>query len=442
MSKTGLRPLTRRISDSIVEALFVRIMQIRVVTRRIRPFCQDLAKGMSVFLFSSGLYLLRNLRRNFFMTTRSTSPFRYDIVGSFLRPEKLKKARKAYNESLISATDLKEIEDETIIELIKKQEAAGLHAVTDGEFRRSWWHLDFFFGLQGIEFFVPERGYQFHGEETRPGTVIVTEKITGESHPFVDHFRFTRNYTTEGIEVKQTIPAPAQLLVELLRPDILPHVRAIYPTNEELFQDIVTAYRQVIEDLYEAGARTIQLDDCTWGVLVAPLPEGFLAESDKEESKIRKELAQTYLQINNAVLGNQPQDLILNTHVCRGNYHSTWAAAGGYDAVAEPLFTEENVHAYYLEYDNDRSGGFEPLAKVSEEKLVVLGLITSKSGELEDRQTIIERIYEATRYIPLDRLCLSPQCGFASTEEGNILTEEAQWQKIALIKSIAEEVWN
>lgn len=376
------------------------------------------------------------------MTIRTTSPFRYDIVGSFLRPEKLKQARKAYNESLISATDLKEVEDEAIIDLIKKQEAVGLHAVTDGEFRRSWWHLDFFFGLQGVEFFVPERGYQFHGEETRPGTVIVTEKITGESHPFVDHFRFTRAHTSEGIEVKQTIPAPAQLLVELLRPDILPHVRAIYPTNEELFQDIVTAYRQVIADLYEEGARTIQLDDCTWGVLVAPLPEGFLTESDKEESEIRKDLAQTYLQINNAVLENQPQDLILNTHVCRGNYHSTWAAAGGYEAVAEPLFTEENVHAYYLEYDNDRSGGFEPLAKVSEGKLVVLGLITSKSGELEDRQKIIERIYEATRYLPLDQLCLSPQCGFASTEEGNILTEEAQWEKIALIKSIAEEVWN
>ncbi|MEG0289751.1 MAG: 5-methyltetrahydropteroyltriglutamate--homocysteine S-methyltransferase [Carnobacterium sp.] len=375
------------------------------------------------------------------MTKRTTSPFRFDIVGSFLRPEELKTARASFEAGKLTQEALTKIEDAAIINLIHKQEAVGLKAVTDGEFRRSWWHLDFFWGLQGIAFFIPEHGYFFHGEETRPGTVIVTDKISGEHHPFVDHFKFTRAHTSEGIEVKQTIPAPAQILVELLRPDVLPKVRQVYPDNEGLIADIVKAYRQVIADLYAAGARTIQLDDCTWGVLVAPLPAGFISEDEKPEKVVRQELAQLYLEINNAVLVDQPEDLILNTHVCRGNYHSTWAASGGYEDVAEPLFTDEKVNAYYLEYDTERSGGFEPLAKVSGDKKVVLGLITSKEGALESPEQIIDRIYEAAQYIPLDRLCLSPQCGFASTEEGNILTEEQQWEKIALIKEIAEKVW-
>lgn len=375
------------------------------------------------------------------MTKQTTSPFHYDIVGSFLRPEKLKTARKEFEDGEILKEELDAIEDESIINLIKKQEDAGLKAVTDGEFRRSWWHLDFFWGFQGIEFFVPEHGYFFHGEETRPGTVIVTEKISGENHPFIDHFKFTRAHTSKGVEVKQTIPAPAQILVELLRPDVIDKVRKIYPTNESLIKDIIKAYRQVISDFYDAGARTIQLDDCTWGVLVGPLPKGFMDEQNKDERDVRKELAHLYLRINNEVLADQPEDLILNTHVCRGNYHSTWASSGSYADVADPLFTSENVNAYYLEYDTERSGGFEPLAEVSGEKKIVLGLITSKDGKLEDRQQVIKRINEATKYIPLNRLYLSPQCGFASTEEGNILTEEQQWKKIDLIKSIAEEIW-
>lgn len=375
------------------------------------------------------------------MTKRTTSPFRFDIVGSFLRPEELKSARAAFEAGELTQTALTEIEDAAIIRLIQQQEKIGLKAVTDGEFRRSWWHLDFFWGLQGVEFFVPEHGYFFHGEETRPGTVIVTGKISGEKHPFVDHFKFTRAHTSEDVEVKQTIPAPAQILVELLRPDVLPKVRQVYLDNESLIEDIVKAYRQVIADLYVAGARTIQLDDCTWGVLVAPLPEGFILEEGKPEKIVRQELAQLYLTINNAVLVDQPEDLTLNTHVCRGNYHSTWAASGGYEDVAQPLFTDEQVDAYYLEYDTERSGGFEPLAQVTGEKKVVLGLITSKDGKLEAREQVIARIHEAAQYLPLDRLCLSPQCGFASTEEGNLLTEAQQWEKIALIKEIAEEVW-
>lgn len=374
-------------------------------------------------------------------TERTVSPFRFDTVGSFLRPERLKDARKKFEAKEITAEELAAVEDETIIEIIKKQEEAGLKAVSDGEFRRSWWHLDFFWGLNGVEFKVPEFGYAFHGEETRPGTVTVTGKISGENHPFVEHFKFVRDHVSEGIQVKQTIPAPAQILVELLRADVIEEVREFYATNEELIADLVKAYQQVIQDFYEAGAKSIQLDDCTWGMLVAPLPVGVPVPEGKTELEVRGELKELYLAVNNAVIDGLPEDLIVNTHVCRGNYHSTWASAGGYDDVAEVLFGKENVSAYYLEYDSDRSGGFEPLKHVSEDKLVVLGLITSKSGELEDRQQVIDRIHEAAKYVDLDRLALSPQCGFASTEEGNILTEEQQWAKIALVKSIAEEIW-
>lgn len=374
-------------------------------------------------------------------TERKISPFRYDTVGSFLRPEELKEARVKFNSGEISAEELKEVEDKEIIKLIKKQEEAGLKAVSDGEFRRSWWHLDFFWGLQGVKFKIPAQGYLFQGEETRPGTVTISGKISGENHPFVEDYKFVRDHVSKGIQVKQTIPAPAQILVELFRDDNLEDVRKFYATNEELIADLVAAYKQVILDIYNEGARSIQLDDCTWGMLVAPLPAGIPVPQGQTELDVRIASKELYLSVNNAVIDGLPDDLIVNTHVCRGNYHSTYASAGPYDFVADPLFNKENVHAYYLEYDSDRSGGFEPLKLVSPDKLVVLGLITSKDGELEDRQTIINRIHEAAQYIDLNQLALSPQCGFASTEEGNIITKEQQWAKIALVKSIAQEVW-
>ena len=243
-----------------------------------------------------------------------------------------------------------------------------------------------------------------------------------------------------GVEVKQTIPAPAQFYKELLRPENQAEVKAVYPTTAELIADVIKAYREVIAEFYAAGLRVLQLDDCTWGMLVAKLPEGVVT-GDRTEEEVRTELKAELLEINNGVPADWPADLTLNMHVCRGNYNSHWSAAGGYDLVADPLFTAENVNAYYLEYDTDRAGSFAPLAKVFGDKKVVLGLITSKSGALENRADVIARINEASQYIDLDRLCLSPQCGFASTEEGNILTEEEQWAKIALVKSIAEEVW-
>lgn len=374
-------------------------------------------------------------------TTRTKSPFRYDIVGSFLRPEKLKNAREKFNNGEISHDELTEVENHAIIDLIKQEEAVGLKAVTDGEFRRSYWHLDFFWGLQGVKHVNLKHGYFFHDEETRNDSAQVVGKISGENHPFVEHFKFVRDHVTAGIQVKQTIPAPAQFLEELIRPENQASVKNAYASLDELDHDVATAYHQVIEDLYAAGCRTLQLDDCTWGIAVNNFANLKKKDPNADTSQL-KELQERFLKVNNAAIENLPDDLTINTHVCRGNYHSTWAAAGGYGPVADTLLAQENVQAFYLEYDSDRAGGFEPLAKVPEDKYVVLGLVTSKSGELEDRETIIKRIHEAAKFHPLDKLCLSPQCGFASTEEGNILTVEQQWNKIKFVKEIAADVWN
>lgn len=374
-------------------------------------------------------------------TTRTKSPFRYDIVGSFLRPEKLKNAREKFNNGEISHDELTEVENYAIIDLIKQEEAVGLKAVTDGEFRRSYWHLDFFWGLQGVKHVNLEHGYFFHDEETRNDSAQIIGNISGENHPFVEHFKFVQDHVTPGIQVKQTIPAPAQFLEELIRPENQASVKNAYASLDELDHDVAAAYHQVIEDLYAAGCRTLQLDDCTWGIAVNNFANLKKKDPNADTSQL-KELQERFLKVNNDAIADLPADLTINTHVCRGNYHSTWAAAGGYGPVADTLLAQENVQAFYLEYDSDRAGGFEPLAKVPEDKYVVLGLVTSKSGELEDRETIIKRIHEAAKFHPLDKLCLSPQCGFASTEEGNILTVEQQWNKIKFVKEIAADVWN
>lgn len=373
-------------------------------------------------------------------TTRTTSPFRYDIVGSFLRPQELKEARAKFANGEITQADLTAVEDKAIINLIKQEEAAGLKAVTDGEFRRSWWHLDFFWGLNGVKKATLKEGYKFADEETRPETAQITGKISGENHPFVEHFKFTQAHTSDSVQVKQTIPAPAQFLEEFLRPENQANAKEFYPNQEDLDHDVAAAYHQVIEDLYAAGCRTLQLDDCTWGISVNAFANLKKKDPNADVSQLEA-LQKRFLKVNNEAIANLPADLTINTHVCRGNYHSTWAAAGGYGPVADTLFVKENVNAFYLEYDSERAGGFEPLSKVPDDKYVVLGLITSKSGELEDKAAIIKRIHEAAQFHPLDKLCLSPQCGFASTEEGNILTEEQQWKKVTLVKEIATEVW-
>lgn len=366
------------------------------------------------------------------------TPFRYDFVGSFLRPEKLKKARRQFNEGKIDAAALKKVEDEAITELVSKIKELGYHVITDGEFRRATWHLDFMWGFDGIGHTPTKTGLPFHGEAAMVDDTYIVGKIglTGE-HPFVDHFRFVKALEDENTVAKQTIPSPAQFLAQFTMPFNRGCTEKHYPNEQELVNDIVAAYGKVIDDLYAAGCRNLQLDDCTWGMFADKIGHtlyGTTREGIVEFQKVHKD-------INNKVIANAPKDMIINTHVCRGNFHSTYASEGAYDSVADILFGEENVNAYFLEFDDERSGGFAPLAKVSGEKKVVLGLITTKSPVLEDKQVVIDRIHDAAKYIPLERLYLSPQCGFASCEIGNKLTEEEQWAKLRLVKEVAEKVW-
>ena len=366
------------------------------------------------------------------------TPFRYDFVGSFLRPEKLKKARKQFDDGEIGYEELKKVEDESITDLITKVKELGYHVITDGEFRRATWHLDFMWGFDGVGHTPTKTGLPFHGEDAMVDDTYLVGKvgIKGE-HPFVEHFKFVKQFEDENTVAKQTMPSPAQFLAQFTMPFNREHTLKYYATDKELAEDIVKAYGKVINDLYEAGCRNIQLDDCTWGMMADK--SGHFAYGTTQEGLI--EIQKAHKDINNKVIANAPKDIVINTHVCRGNFHSTYANSGAYDPVADILFGEENVDAYYLEFDDERSGGFEPLKAVSGDKKVVLGLITSKKPELEDKQAVIDRIHEAAKYISLDRLCLSPQCGFASCEIGNKLTEEEQWAKLALVKEIAEEVW-
>ena len=365
-----------------------------------------------------------------------TAPYRYDFVGSFLRPQKLKNAKADFKAGWITQKELTAIEDEAIRDLVAKQKKAGYHIITDGEFRRTFWHLDFMWGFEGVAHEDTGSGVQFNGELARLDEVYLTGKIRAGAHPFVEHFKFIKQFEDENTVAKQTIPAPAQTYQQFVTPKNLAGTREFYKTDEELINDIAAAYRKVIADLYAAGCRNIQFDDCTWGVLVA---NGSVERYGKgaDLNAIKANL----LKVNNLALEGKPADLVINTHVCRGNYHSAYFSSGPYDSVAKELFGEENVDAYYLEYDDERSGGFEPLKYVSGDKKVVLGLITTKSPALEDKAAVIARIHEAAKYVPLDRLYLSPQCGFASCEIGNKLSEEQQWAKLASVKEIAEEVW-
>ena len=366
------------------------------------------------------------------------TPFRYDFVGSFLRPEKLKKARKQFDDGEIGYEELKKVEDESITDLITKVKELGYHVITDGEFRRATWHLDSMWGFDGVGHTPTKTGLPFHGEDAMVDDTYLVGKvgIKGE-HPFVEHFKFVKQFEDENTVAKQTMPSPAQFLAQFTMPFNREHTLKYYATDKELAEDIVKAYGKVINDLYEAGCRNIQLDDCTWGMMADK--SGHFAYGTTQEGLI--EIQKAHKDINNKVIANAPKDIVINTHVCRGNFHSTYANSGAYDPVADILFGEENVDAYYLEFDDERSGGFAPLAKVSGDKKVVLGLITTKSPKLENKEEVINRIHEAEKYIPLDRLYLSPQCGFASCEIGNKLTEEEQWAKLTLVKEIAKEVW-
>lgn len=367
------------------------------------------------------------------------TPFRYDYVGSFLRPERLKKARADFESGMINPSQLKEVEDECILDLVSKIKDLGYHVITDGEFRRSTWHLDFMWGFNGIEHKKTLAGNTtFDGEAAMIDDTYMISKISVKEHPFVEHFKFIKALEGENTIAKQTIPSPGQFYAYFTGAELLTTTLDIYGTEEAFADDVVKAYSEFVAEIYAAGCRNLQFDDCVWGGMVNPkLAVALTGRSGQQLEEYKKLI----LDLNNRVVTLAPTDLIINTHVCRGNYHSTFFSSGAYDGVADLLFGEEHVNTYYLEYDDERSGGFAPLAKVSEDKKVVLGLITTKTPALENKEDVIARIHEAAKYIPLDRLYLSPQCGFASCEIGNKLTEEEQWDKLRLVKEIAEEVW-
>ena len=370
-----------------------------------------------------------------------TAPQRYDVVGSFLRPDYLRQARAAFARGQLSAEELKAAEDKAILDLIAKEKAAGLHVITDGEFRRLTWHLDFMWNVGGVARIKSEAGNEiFEGEAAAIDDVAIEGKLHVENHPFIDHFRFVKAQEDANTVAKLTIPAPGQFYAQFTGAAQLENTLSHYGTVEAFADDVVAAYSQFVADFYAVGGRVLQFDDCTWGGFVNPEKARQLTGlSTDEELRAYMDLL---VSINNRVIASAPAaDLVINTHVCRGNYHSTYFSSGAYDAVANPLFSTQNVNAFYLEFDDERSGGFEPLAQVAPGKKVVLGLVTTKRPELEDKAAVIARIHEAEKYVPLEDLYLSPQCGFASCEVGNKLTEEEQWAKVALVREIAEEVW-
>ena len=366
------------------------------------------------------------------------APFRLDHVGSFLRPERLKEARAKFNDGEITAEELERVENEEIIALIEKEKELGLKSVTDGEFRRAFWHLDFLENLDGVELVeVDHFSVQFKDKDVKPKTLRIVGKVDfSENHPFVKHFKFLKEHAGDT-PVKLTIPSPSMLhlITQVREKNYVPIER--YKDNEALFyDDVVAAYRKVLQCFYDLGCRNIQLDDTSWGE--------FCALDKREAYEARgfdlEQIARDYVDVLNRVIEWKPKDLVVNMHICRGNFRSTWFSSGGYEPVAKTLFGHCRVDGFFLEYDSDRAGDFTPLRYIKDQK-VVLGLITSKSGDLEDKGEVIARIKEASQYVPLEQLCLSPQCGFSSTEEGNILTIEAQWDKLKLIDEIVHEVW-
>ena len=366
------------------------------------------------------------------------APFRLDHVGSFLRPERLKEARAKFNDGEITAEELERVENEEIIALIEKEKELGLKSVTDGEFRRAFWHLDFLENLDGVELVeVDHFSVQFKDKDVKPKTLRIVGKVDfSENHPFVKHFKFLKEHAGDT-PVKLTIPSPSMLhlITQVREKNYVPIER--YKDNEALFyDDVVAAYRKALQCFYDLGCRNIQLDDTSWGE--------FCALDKREAYEARgfdlEQIARDYVDVLNHVIEWKPEDLVVNMHICRGNFRSTWFSSGGYEPVAKTLFGHCRVDGFFLEYDSDRAGDFTPLRYIKDQK-VVLGLITSKSGDLEDKGEVIARIKEASQYVPLEQLCLSPQCGFSSTEEGNILTIEAQWDKLKLIDEIVHEVW-
>jgi 5-methyltetrahydropteroyltriglutamate--homocysteine methyltransferase len=366
------------------------------------------------------------------MTQRTTPPFRADHVGSLLRPAALKEARAKFAKGDITAAQLKEVEDREIERVIRKQEDAGLQSITDGEFRRSWWHLDFLWGLDGAEKHVMDEGVHFAAVTTRNEGVKVTGKLGFSGHPMIEHWKFVAAHTKRTPKV--TIPAPSAIYG---RPMKTPIDRSVYPDMEQFFDDLGQAYRKAVRAFADAGCRYLQLDE----VFIAMLCDENYRQQMKARGDDPDKLGPLYAQLINTAMLDIPADMRITMHLCRGNYKSTYMGAGGYEAEADVLFNQIKVHGYFMEYDTERAGGFEPLRLLPKDRQVVLGLVTTKTGRLESKDDIKRRIDQAAKFAPLEQLCLSPQCGFASTEEGNVLAEEEQWAKLRLIVEVAREVW-
>jgi 5-methyltetrahydropteroyltriglutamate--homocysteine methyltransferase len=365
--------------------------------------------------------------------TRSKPPFRADVVGSLLRTVALKEARAKREKGQISAAELEKIEDREIERIIKKQEELGLKVTTDGEFRRSWWHFDFFGMLDGVEIYEVDHGIQFQGVQTKHLSPRIKGKLGFSTHPMLEHFKFLKAHTR--VVPKMCIPSPA-ILHFRLEPDAVDP--KFYADRSAIFDDLAKTFRQAIRAFYDAGCRYLQFDDTAWAYLCSPAE----LKKARERGLDAERLAQDYARVINQSLEGKPADMVVTTHVCRGNFRSTWISEGGYEPIAEIMLGELNYDGYFLEYDSARAGGFEPLRFLPKgNKIVVLGLVTTKSGALESKDEVKRRIDEATKYAALDQLCLSPQCGFASTEEGNALAEDEQWAKLRMVIELADEVW-
>jgi 5-methyltetrahydropteroyltriglutamate--homocysteine methyltransferase len=361
-------------------------------------------------------------------------PFRADHVGSLLRPKALLEARRRHQNGEISKEALRQIEDDHIRDVIKKQEAVGLQSITDGEFRRAFFHLDFLEQLDGVTV-TGSIAASSDAQETvgfTPPKLSVTGKLRHVRNIQVADYEYLKSVA--GQTPKVSIPSPTMVHFRGGRKAI--DIEA-YPDMDQFFEDLAQCYRDEIEALYQAGCRYIQLDDTNLAYLCDPkMRAGAVERGDDPD-----ELPRTYAALINAVINDRPDDLTVGVHLCRGNFRSTWFAEGSYEPVAEVLFNELNVDAYFLEYDDERSGGFAPLRFVPDNKTVVLGLVTTKVSKLEPQQELIRRVEEASQYVPLDRLCLSPQCGFSSTVHGNEIIEDDQWAKLELVINTARQIW-
>jgi 5-methyltetrahydropteroyltriglutamate--homocysteine methyltransferase len=373
------------------------------------------------------------------MAFRDTPPFRADHVGSLLRPPALLRAREDHRAGRIGDDELRAAEDAAIRDVVKLQRDVGLRTATDGEFRRASWHMDFIYALDGISKVMDETLHvQFRNErgtiEFAPPSLVVDGRLGLSQTIFGDAFAFLRSCVSEGQMPKLTIPSPSMVHYRGGRAAI---DEELYPDLDEFWSDLTAAYREEVRRLGEAGCTYLQLDDTSLAYLNDPSQREHVREigGDAEHQH------EAYIRHINEALAGRPEHMAVTTHMCRGNFRSSWVAEGGYDFVAEALFGELEVDGFFMEWDDARSGGFEPLRFVPKGKVVVLGLVTTKRGEPEDRDTLRRRIEEASRYVDLDQVCLSPQCGFSSTVEGNALTPDQQWDKLRLVVEVADEVW-